>query len=401
METRWLSLGGSLLMESVAGSSYALSVYGPQLKALLNLTQAQLNTVGSAGNIGSYSVIESGFLFDAYGPVPTGLVGATLSALGYAALWAAATGRLPGTTAMLAAATFCWSHGSSFLDVCAVSTSIRNFPHDRGRVIGLTKSLYGISASVLVLCYSSLYKPDVVGFLRFLAVLIATVAAASALGIRLAPVAHTSALTRLEKAKLWVAMGGVVALAAYVTALSLLQSSKVVDDAPVFAYVLPALIAVQLVVAAPPALTAAVMGLCVASDDDGSGGGVGGKAPQVPARASGNGDAGALGGTSAPLLSDGSDGDERASITAPAAPVGPREGATFVQGALTVDMLLIGFYLFSATGAGLCIINNLGSITQSLGARECFASVTRVCVGRSRREGVGRMYLRGRHVEYA
>lgn len=300
METRWLSLGGSLLMESVAGSSYALSVYGPQLKALLNLTQAQLNTVGSAGNIGSYSVIESGFLFDAYGPVPTGLVGAALSAVGYTALWAAATGRLPGNTAMLSAATFCWSHGSSFLDVCAVSTSIRNFPHDRGRVIGLTKSLYGISASVLVLCYASLYKPDVVGFLAFLAVLIASVAATSALCIRLAPVSNTPPLTPVEKLKLWVAMGGVVALAAYVTSLSLLQSSKVVSDAPLFAYVLPAIIAVQLIVVTPPGLTAAVLGRCVAGGGEGGGGG--GKEPPAvvlpPA------------GTSAPLLSDASDDDE-------------------------------------------------------------------------------------------
>ena len=127
METRWIALGNSLLMESVAGSSYALSVYGPQLKSLLNLTQSDLGVIGSFGNLGSYSVLEAGFLFDAYGPAVTGIAGSVLSLLGYLGMWAAATGRLPGTAAMISAVLtcltmFCWS-----ITNAAALTLIRSF----------------------------------------------------------------------------------------------------------------------------------------------------------------------------------------------------------------------------------------------------------------------------------
>ena len=333
-------------MESVAGSSYALSVYGPQLKSLLNLTQSDLGVIGSFGNLGSYSVLEAGFLFDAYGPAVTGIAGSVLSLLGYLGMWAAATGRLPGTAAMISAGAFTWSHGSAFLDVCAVSASVRNFPHDRGRVLGLTKSLYGISASLLVLCYTSLYKPDVTTFLAFLAVLISAVAAVTSFGVRLAPTSETGALTAPEKAKLWVAMAGVFLLAAYITTLGLLQSAHMIGDSPVYAYVLPCIVLLQLVVVTPPTLTAAMLRLKTP--------------PDAPVATKANPSAGATG-IATPLLAPGDGGGEWVAAAesatevaeTPAVAANPplrREGATFLQGLQSVDLWLIWVFLFTGTG---------------------------------------------------
>jgi hypothetical protein len=44
-------------------------------------------------------------------------------------------------------------------------------------------------------------------------------------------------------------------------------------------------------------------------------------------------------------------------------------GSTLVEGALSVDFALWCFVLFCGTGAGLTVINNLGSLTKALGAQ--------------------------------
>jgi len=55
MEGRWVALAGGVIIESIAGSPYAFGVWEPALKAQLNYTQAEIETVGSVGNFGQYT----------------------------------------------------------------------------------------------------------------------------------------------------------------------------------------------------------------------------------------------------------------------------------------------------------------------------------------------------------
>ena len=55
MEARWISLAGGVLAESIAGSPYGFGVWAPALKAQLNYTQTEIESVGSAGNLGQYT----------------------------------------------------------------------------------------------------------------------------------------------------------------------------------------------------------------------------------------------------------------------------------------------------------------------------------------------------------
>lgn len=108
METRWVALAGGIVIESIAGSSYAFGIWGPALKAKLNYTQADIETVGSVGNFGentgelsqgfgwstltssdtlpdlASSAVFAGLVFDAFGPRVTGVVGALLVGIGEA-----------------------------------------------------------------------------------------------------------------------------------------------------------------------------------------------------------------------------------------------------------------------------------------------------------------------------
>ena len=61
-------------------------------------------------------------------------------------------GLAPSTASpLLCACCFVWGHGSGYLDVAAIGTSVRAFPEHRGAVVGLLKSLYGLASSLLVL----------------------------------------------------------------------------------------------------------------------------------------------------------------------------------------------------------------------------------------------------------
>lgn len=59
-----------------------------------------------------------------------------------------------------------WGHGSGYLDSAAIATAAKLFPSERGSVVGLLKSLYGLASSLVVTAVAPL-----VGQLTFIGVL--------------------------------------------------------------------------------------------------------------------------------------------------------------------------------------------------------------------------------------
>jgi len=62
--------------------------------------------------------------------------------------------------------------GSSWFDTLAICTVANNFAAEKGLALGLTKSLYGLSASLLTTAYENLFEPDVTQYPGFLTILI-------------------------------------------------------------------------------------------------------------------------------------------------------------------------------------------------------------------------------------
>lgn len=61
-------------------------------------------------------------------------------------------------------------NAGTWFDTTSLATNIRNFPADRGTVIGILKSFLGLSASIYSSIYITTFAPDAVAFLRFLAI---------------------------------------------------------------------------------------------------------------------------------------------------------------------------------------------------------------------------------------
>jgi len=349
--SRWAVLAGVVFIEAMAGNPYAFSVFAPQLQKLFGWSEAQIATVGGTANVGIYLCLDAGFFFDSRGPRETALVGASLSLAGYGLLWAASTGVLGGTAALpnpsvsvVAAGAFIFNHGAGWLDTAAVTAAVRAFPKDRGLIVGLLKAFFGLSASLLTLCYASFFKPNAVAFIFFLTALVPGVAAVASLLMRIVPDEEASViLTVFERKKLALSCLGVLLVAGYVATVGVLESRNLLSPQPLLAALLAPLLLAQMLLTWPEKKGR------TADETDG------GTEMNEPIMGK-------------EVLSDMEEPfeeeEKKNTITAKRG----KGGASFIQSLLALDLWLFCFVFFAGTGAGLTLINNLGSLTKALGA---------------------------------
>jgi hypothetical protein len=69
---------------------------------------------------------------------------------------------------------------------------VRNFPNDRGFVVGVLKSFLGLSSSVYTSIYVAFFEPDAVAFLLMLALLPTVLSALLSLGLNYVPYVEAS-----------------------------------------------------------------------------------------------------------------------------------------------------------------------------------------------------------------
>lgn len=214
---RWVTVTSNILLETTAGTSYAFGTYSNQLRTDLGYTQEEIQTVASIGNIGLYFAVVAGIVYDRYGPKPCIVIGAVLSLGGYILMWAAAGKMIDYSVGLMSLYAFLWSHGSSWYDTVAIGINIQNFPEDRGSAVGLLKSFFGLSASIVTLVDNTIFPGDSVPFLLFLGILggvSGLVALPTTFRAKLLP--QEIAISPFEKRIFLVAMGFLGLLAAWV-----------------------------------------------------------------------------------------------------------------------------------------------------------------------------------------
>lgn len=276
MINRWATLGSNVALETACGTSYAFSVYSDQLKNTTGFTQKQMNSIASIGNVGLYLAIVAGVVFDKKGPKPTLLTGVILSTLGYVLMWAAAAGHLGtsgATVGWYSLYMFMWSNGSAWYDTVAISTNVRNFPNDRGRIIGtiqreplnppvlvqgrgtiagkrlknavyspmhadvrqllltsyfegLLKSFFGLSASVVTVFYSSLFKERAAEFLLFLGIFTGGIGLLCTFSTALVPVSQAVAVPPRDSTVLNLGMLFLLILGIYVLTIAVVTDQQ-------------------------------------------------------------------------------------------------------------------------------------------------------------------------------
>lgn len=173
--SRWAVIAASLCLQICGGAMYAFPVYSEQLRITLNYAQWQVSSLALASNIGNFCNIPSGIVLDRFGVRVTVLCGIVVNFLGYFLLYLVATETIAAPYTVVFGISVLWGNGSGWFDTAVMGVNMSNFPEQRGIVVGLLKSFFGLSSAMLSLLYFAFFNAlgapqNADNFILFLAV---------------------------------------------------------------------------------------------------------------------------------------------------------------------------------------------------------------------------------------
>ncbi|GJU17068.1 protein nuclear fusion defective 4 [Tanacetum coccineum] len=160
MPLQWLSLVGTIWLQSISATNSNFPAYSSQLKLLLSLSQLQLNNLAFASDAGKLFGFVSG-IAAVYLPLwLVLLIGSALGFIGYGVQYLfLVTNKVSSLPyglvfllTVLAGNSICWIN-----TVCYV-IAIQNFPFDRQLAVGLSTSYQGLSAKLYADVVDVVYK---------------------------------------------------------------------------------------------------------------------------------------------------------------------------------------------------------------------------------------------------
>lgn len=168
--TRWWTLAAAIVVESMGGTAYAFALYSPCIRTRFELTQAQVDFLGTVANWGANFGVHVGALHTTIGPQWTLIFGFIVGVPANLLLWAMLSIFSSWSVPYWAIAflSFLQGHSQLIVDVVSVSTIVPCFPEHRGRALGIAKSFVGLSGSMIACVYMGIFSPDVVSFTLYI-----------------------------------------------------------------------------------------------------------------------------------------------------------------------------------------------------------------------------------------
>ncbi|EPQ32198.1 uncharacterized protein PFL1_00395 [Pseudozyma flocculosa PF-1] len=172
LRRKLISLSGSVIVALSAGSNYAFSSFAPQLQEALHLTSTQINLIGIAGNAGVYlSSPLWGRFIDKRGPSIAMLTGAIMVPLGYGGLSYAYRRKSVDTpTTLLVLLNLLTGLGNSGSFTAAMNAQAKSWGGSRrGTATALVLSGFGLSAFFYSTLSHALFADNTSDYLLLLA----------------------------------------------------------------------------------------------------------------------------------------------------------------------------------------------------------------------------------------
>ncbi|EFJ24061.1 hypothetical protein SELMODRAFT_101779 [Selaginella moellendorffii] len=184
--SRWMGLCVGMWMQACGGISYAFSLYSADLKQVMGYNQELIDALGTAKDIGGNVGIVSGLLIDRTSASFVLLVGGLMHLSFYSMVWRFSFVflRVCLTCFFMCGIIMLGTNGATWFNTAVLVTCMRNFPSDRGVVVGLLKGFIGLSGAIFTQVYTAIYAPHTGPFLLFCATFPPMVALVSMLYIR-------------------------------------------------------------------------------------------------------------------------------------------------------------------------------------------------------------------------
>lgn len=202
--SRWVTLSAGIYLMLCAGPIFAFGAISDDVRKLLGATEWQQQLIATAGNVGLWTNVVGGLVFDRFGARPTLTAGAMMAVAGYIGFYLALIHRWHPLVAAVAWATV--GHGSGWIYISTLFSNVKNFtPADRGFVVGTMSTFFGVSATIMVAilggciggsitshgdCEGGFLGGSVIDYIKFLGVFVGGI---SILGICLTRVQERSA----------------------------------------------------------------------------------------------------------------------------------------------------------------------------------------------------------------
>jgi len=212
-----------------AGPVFSFGAIAVMVKDRLGATERDLALVSVSGNVGLWTNVVGGLVFDKLGPRPTMLAGGVMAGMGYTAMCLALLYRWPSPVAALA--WFAVGHGSGWIYISTLFSNLKNFaPQERGFVVGAMACFFGASAAINVAllngciggqvgadkaCSHGLLGGDVVSYMAMLALVVPCV---TIIGAMLTSVheGHTPAAGDLAGRRFGALLAGALTVVAFI-----------------------------------------------------------------------------------------------------------------------------------------------------------------------------------------
>ncbi|KAK8337178.1 hypothetical protein V6Z11_A09G171100 [Gossypium hirsutum] len=150
LSSRLFMVFATLIIMSANGSGYMFGLYSNDIKSTLGYDQTTLNLLSFFKDLGGNLGILSGLIYEVVPPWVVLCMGSLKNFFGYFMLWVSVTGRIAKPHAWQMCL-YMWiaANSQSFPNTGALVTCVKNFPENRGSVLGLLKGFIGLSGAVM------------------------------------------------------------------------------------------------------------------------------------------------------------------------------------------------------------------------------------------------------------
>ncbi|KAH9317789.1 hypothetical protein KI387_019558 [Taxus chinensis] len=169
ISNKWLGFVSAIWVQAIAGNNYTFANYSVALKAILGLNQLQLNNLSVAKDVGKAFGLVAGFASDSLPAWLILLIGSLEGLLGYGAQWLVVSQRIRPLPYWQMCVFLCMGGNSTtWMNTAVLVTCMRNFPKNRGPVVGILKGYIGLSTAIFTDVCSALFASNPSSFLLML-----------------------------------------------------------------------------------------------------------------------------------------------------------------------------------------------------------------------------------------
>uniref|UniRef100_A0A5B7A573 Putative transporter mch1 n=1 Tax=Davidia involucrata TaxID=16924 RepID=A0A5B7A573_DAVIN len=216
---KWLGFVTAVWVQAISGNNYTFSNYSDALKAIMNLTQLQLNILSVAKDVGKAFGLLAGIASDRLPTPLILLIGSVEGFIGYGVQWLVVSGTIQPLPYWVMCIFLCiGGNSTTWMNTAILVTCIRNFRKNRGPVSGILKGYVGLSAAIFTDFCVALFSDSSSSFLLMLAVVPLLVCLTAIFFLREVPPPSTSGEEKEEVRYLGVFNFVAVVVAVYLLA---------------------------------------------------------------------------------------------------------------------------------------------------------------------------------------